>query len=177
MVKLLEIIDDQGFEDKLILVMEYCPGGQLLNWDVQTHKFVANRESEKVDDNGKVSEETIKTVIREIASGLHFCHERGVMHRDIKPQNILFSDEYHAKLIDFGVSKVLEDSSSPDTVKQTEGTYHFMPPEACDPDIDEYSGKAADIWALGVTLFTLLYNRVPFWGQTDYQLMESIRND
>ena len=52
-----------------------------------------------------------------------------------------------------------------------------MPPEACDPDIDEYSGKAADVWALGVTLYTLLYNKCPFWGSTDYQLMESIKND
>ena len=52
-----------------------------------------------------------------------------------------------------------------------------MPPEACDPDIDEYSGKAADVWSLGVTLFTLLFGKCPFWGQTDYQIMESIRND
>ena len=52
-----------------------------------------------------------------------------------------------------------------------------MPPEACDPDIEEYSGKAADVWALGVTAFALLFNKCPFWGQTDYQLMESIRND
>ena len=52
-----------------------------------------------------------------------------------------------------------------------------MAPEACDPDIDEYSGKAADVWALGVTTFALLFNKCPFWGSTDYQLMESIRND
>ena len=168
-MRLLEIIDDEaGFEDKLVLVMEFCPGGQLLTWDPSTHQFIANRESERVDENGMVSESTIKVVLREVAQGLHYCHEKGVLHRDIKPQNIIFGDENHAKLIDFGVSKVLEDSAQPDTVKQTEGTYHFMPPEACDPDIDEYSGKAADVWALGVTLFALLYNKCPFWGQTDY---------
>ena len=98
-----------------------------------------------------------------------------MLHRDIKPQNIIFGEDHQAKIIDFGVSKVLE--TEDDTVKQTEGTYHFMPPEACDPDIDEYSGKAADVWALGVTLFALLYNKCPFWGQTDYQIMESIKND
>ena len=43
-----------------------------------------------------------------------------------------------------------------------------MPPEACDPDIDEYSGFAADVWSLGVTLFALLYKTCPFWGQTEY---------
>jgi len=49
-VRLLEVIDDEaGFEDKLILVMEYCPGGQLLNWVPETHSFQANREHERVD--------------------------------------------------------------------------------------------------------------------------------
>ena len=86
MVRLLEIIDDEaGFEDKLILVMENCPGGQLLNWEVGTHTFTANTESERVDDDGKVAESTIKTVLRDIASGLQYCHEKGVLHRDIKP--------------------------------------------------------------------------------------------
>jgi len=72
---------------------------------------------------------------------------------------------------------VLESGDSSDAVRQTEGTYHFMAPEACDPDIDEYSGKAADVWALGVTLFSLLYSKCPYWGETDYQLMESIKDD
>ncbi len=52
-----------------------------------------------------------------------------------------------------------------------------MAPEACDPDVDEYSGKATDVWALGITLYTMLFNKCPFWGQTDYQLMECIRNN
>ena len=50
-----------------------------------------------------------------------------------------------------------------------------MPPEACDPEVDTYSGKAADVWSLGVTLYTLLYKKCPFWGGTEYQLMENIR--
>lgn len=50
-----------------------------------------------------------------------------------------------------------------------------MPPEECDPEIDEFSGIAVDVWALGVTLFCLLYNKVPFWGETEFQIMEVIR--
>lgn len=164
-VRLLEIIDDEaGFEDKLVLVMESCPGGQLLSWDPSTHAFIPNAESERVDANGLVAEETIKSVIKDIASGLQYCHERGVLHRDIKPQNIMFGADHHAKLIDFGVSQVLADGNASDLVKQTEGTYHFMAPEACDPDVDEYGGKATDVWALGVTLYTLLFGKCPFWG-------------
>ena len=52
-----------------------------------------------------------------------------------------------------------------------------MAPESCDPDIIGYSGKAADVWAFGVTVYALLYNKCPFWGSTDFNLMESIRND
>ena len=70
-VRLLEVIDDEaGFEDKLILVMEYCPGGQLLNWNPQTHTFSASRQSEQVDENGFVVEATVKTVLRDVAQGL-----------------------------------------------------------------------------------------------------------
>ena len=107
-IRMIEIIDDEGFEDKLVVVMEYCPGGQLLNWNPETYEFSANLQSERVDAEGHVSEATIKNVIREVAQGLLFCHEKGVIHRDIKPQNIIFGQDNHAKLIDFGVSMVLE---------------------------------------------------------------------
>ena len=77
-------------------------------------------------------------------------------------------------MVDFGVSKVLEDPAN-DAVKTTEGTYHFMAPEACDPDIDQFSGKQSDIWELGITLYCFLYNKVPFMGDTEYMIMETIR--
>lgn len=85
-VKLFEVIDDEaGFEDKLVLVMEFCSGGQLLFWSPETHSFAPNRSTEHVDSNGNILENTIKAVLREIAQGLQFCHENGVFHRDIKP--------------------------------------------------------------------------------------------
>jgi serine/threonine protein kinase len=52
-----------------------------------------------------------------------------------------------------------------------------MSPEECDPDTFSFSGKAIDVWALGVTMFCLLYNRTPFWGETEYQIMEAIRTE
>ena len=61
------------------------------------------------------------------------------------------------------MSKVLAPNED-DTLTKTEGTFHFMPPEVCDPDVSSFSGKKADIWALGVTLFAMVYNRLPFLG-------------
>ena len=61
------------------------------------------------------------------------------------------------------MSKVLAPNED-DTLTKTEGTFHFMPPEVCDPDVSNFSGRKADIWALGVTLFAMVYNRLPFLG-------------
>jgi len=61
------------------------------------------------------------------------------------------------------VSKVLKQNEE-DSLTKTEGTFHFMPPEVCDPDVTSFSGKKADVWALGITLFALVYNKLPFHG-------------
>lgn len=73
------------------------------------------------------------------------------------------------------MSFVLKSPTDDDTVKATEGTYHFMSPEQCDPDCSGFGAKQVDVWALGVTMFCMLFNRTPFWGETEYQIMESIR--
>ena len=97
-----------------------------------------------------------------------------MIHRDIKPQNILFDQDDTPKICDFGVSHVLPDPSS-DAITSTEGTFHFLSPEACDPDIDVLSGKAVDAWALGVTIYCMLFSKAPFYGDTEFHLMEAIR--
>jgi serine/threonine protein kinase len=71
---------------------------------------------------------------------------------------------------------VLDNPGDEDTVGQTEGTYHFFAPEACDPELDSYRGKPCDVWALGVTLFSLIFNRVPYLGDTEYNIMQAIKD-
>ena len=59
-------------------------------------------------------------------------------------------------------------------LEDTAGTYHFLAPECCDPEIKVYSGVKADIWALGVTLFAFAYNKLPFYAETEIQILECI---
>ena len=85
------------------------------------------------------------------------------------------SEGITAKLCDFGVSEKFE---ADDTMTKTAGTYHFFPPECCDPEIDSYSGKQADIWALGITLYCMIFNQLPFWDhdntENEYTILEFI---
>ncbi len=87
---------------------------------------------------------------------MHEC--LGVIHRDIKPENLLVDDSDRVKISDFGVSLILENGA--DEISSTAGSNYFFSPEICAGDA--YKGKKSDIWALGVTLYFLVFKRYPF---------------
>lgn len=91
------------------------------------------------------------------------------MHRDIKPSNIFVTSSDQCKIGDFGVAFQLEDLDN-DILENTEGTYHFMPPECWNFENRKFSGKKCDIWSIGVTLFALTFNHMPFWAENEYEL-------
>lgn len=125
---------------------------------------------------GEFSESQIKDYFRHIANGLKTLHDLGVAHRDIKPQNILL-DREGPYLIDFSCSYLIPKGGT-DEITSTEGTYHFMAPEMCDCDVKVYNAKKVDVWALGVTLYCMVFNTVPFSQDTGnpYHVMENIKN-
>ena len=65
-----------------------------------------------------------------------------------------------------------------DLISKTAGTYHFFPPECCDPDVEKFSGRLADIWALGATFYCLIFNELHFWDsencENEYSIIEYI---
>lgn len=69
-IKIHEIIDDDNLEDKLVIVMEYCSQGQLLNWCTEDHKFVVNEQLADPNNAGFLAEEVIKKAILDVAAGL-----------------------------------------------------------------------------------------------------------
>ena len=95
---------------------------------------------------------------------LHYCHNVvNLIHRDIKPDNIMINHNNEAILIDFGVSGLLEDKQE-DVTKQTIGTYCYYPPEMFKAKADKKIDSKVDIWALGVTMFYLLTGSHLFEG-------------
>eukprot|EP00003_Mantamonas_plastica_P025263 TRINITY_DN4918_c0_g1_i1.p2 TRINITY_DN4918_c0_g1~~TRINITY_DN4918_c0_g1_i1.p2 ORF type:complete len:381 (+),score=95.73 TRINITY_DN4918_c0_g1_i1:1320-2462(+) len=139
-VKLYEVIDSPS-HDKLYLIMEICSGGPM---------YKQNKMKALEDD-------IIRRYMRDLILGLEYLHTQHVIHRDIKPENLLLSKDGTLKISDFGVSElVFED----EMIRKTAGTPAFLAPEICSGD--SFHGPGVDIWAAGITLYVMMYGRVPF---------------
>jgi serine/threonine protein kinase len=134
---------------------------------------------------------------RETLLGLEYLHYEGIVHRDIKPANLLMSQDRHVKISDFGVSyfgrpiregEVEENVSEADAtdfdddkeLAKTVGTPAFFAPELCYTNTDKEQPKVTeqiDVWSFGVTLYALIYGRLPFLAENEYELWNVIAND
>ena len=101
--------------------------------------------------------------------GLKYCHSRCITHRDIKLENLLLDENNNIKIIDFGFSTCIPNEKK---IKIFCGTPSYMAPEIVLKT--EYCGPPADIWALGVLLFTVLSGSFPYRGATDEELYNKI---
>ena len=111
------------------------------------------------------------SILRDVADALSYAHNEGVVHRDVKPQNILLQS-HHAVVLDFGVAKALTEAADNATLTSTGltlGTPMYMAPEqaAADPDVD----ARADIYSLGVVAYEVLTRRPPFSASSPQALM------
>ncbi|WP_101756968.1 bifunctional serine/threonine-protein kinase/formylglycine-generating enzyme family protein [Oceanicoccus sp. KOV_DT_Chl] len=111
-------------------------------------------------DQGVSVEQAIR-IIREMASALNYAHERGYVHRDVKPDNILFREDDSAVLCDFGIAKALKGSVKMTNFGSVLGTPNYMSPEQAQGK--EIDGRA-DIYSLGVVFYEMLTGQVPFSG-------------
>jgi serine/threonine-protein kinase len=111
-------------------------------------------------------------IITQLASALDVAHEQGVIHRDIKPQNVLLDDDDNAYLADFSVARLLNEASSGlTTTRMRVGTVPYMSPEQVN---SAKVGDAADIYSLGALLFEVVTGKVPFEAETESELARKI---
>jgi serine/threonine-protein kinase len=108
-------------------------------------------------EKGRLSAGTVAKIGGQIAQGLQYAHEQGIVHRDIKTANIFFTDKKVVKIMDFGLAKMVEEVRRSTTV--VGGTPYYMAPEQ---SAGEQVDHRADLYALGVTFFELLTGHVPF---------------
>ncbi|KAG0326649.1 hypothetical protein BGZ99_009231 [Dissophora globulifera] len=107
---------------------------------------------------------------------MFMVHEHDIIHRDIKPDNLLRSVDGTIKIVDFGVSEMFSKKGD-DLTKKTAGSPAFMAPELCRHDHGEVSGRATDVWSMGVTLYCIRYGRLPFRHWSPLDLQKQIRED
>ncbi|KAL8945357.1 MAG: hypothetical protein Q9211_000127 [Gyalolechia sp. 1 TL-2023] len=162
LVSLIEVLDDPD-EDSLYMVLEMCKKGVIM-------KVGVDETADPYD------EELCRYWFRDLMLGIEYLHAQGVVHRDIKPDNCLLTEDNVLKVVDFGVSEMFEKSSEMMTAKSA-GSPAFMPPELCVAKHGDVSGKAADMWSMGVTLYCLRFGRIPFEKPGVLQLYECIRNE
>lgn len=116
----------------------------------------------------------LRRALRHVVLGLEYLHAQGIVHRDIKPANLLVSATNCVKILDFGVSLLIASDGKVDLTK-TAGTPAFFAPELCqDQDLTYSITHKIDIWALGVTLYCLLFGKVPFNAPTEWELFDVI---
>ncbi len=152
-------IYDYGTQNGMsYVVMRLLTGGSL-----------ADRMAYRVEHNGAFPTLTeVAQITRELADALDYAHQRNVIHRDIKPNNVMFGETGMSFLVDFGLARLSEASVGLTTQNTLLGTPMYMAPEQWQ---SAKVGPAADQYALGVIVYALLTGQTPFKGDTPFQLM------
>ncbi|XP_024149838.1 NUAK family SNF1-like kinase 1 [Oryzias melastigma] len=140
--------------DKIVIVMEFASRGELYDY---------------IQERRRLPETEARSIFRQITSAVHYCHKNGVVHRDLKLENILLDQDLNVKLADFGLSNNFHRGS----LLQT----YCGSPLYASPEIVKglpYVGPEVDCWALGVLLYALVYSSMPFDGTSHAKLTEQI---
>ncbi|RCH81919.1 hypothetical protein CU098_000707, partial [Rhizopus stolonifer] len=158
-VRLYEVLDDPS-GDSLYMVFEMMHKGVLMDIEI-----------------GQVAEpyspEIARRYFKEMMLGIEYLHANDIVHRDIKPDNLLLSQQDVLKIVDFGVSEMFVKGN--DKLKKSAGSPAFMAPELCVARHGEVSGRAADIWSMGITLYCMIYGKTPFDSTNILELYEMIK--
>ncbi|KAF6778187.1 hypothetical protein AHF37_04152 [Paragonimus kellicotti] len=122
-----------------------------------------------IEDDGQLSEEIVRSIACQLVSALYYLHAHRILHRDMKPQNILLGQEGVIKLCDFGFARVMNLNSM--VLTSIKGTPLYMAPELVQEKPYDHT---ADLWALGCILYELFVGKPPFYTESIFQLVKMI---
>ena len=144
---IVTVIDRGEHEKRQFIVFEYVEGENL---------------KQLIERRGPAPVSTALEVAMQIARGLSFAHQQGLIHRDVKPQNVLMNGDGQAKVTDFGIARSLDVKQGMTQTGTVLGTSDYIAPEQAQGQrVDEHT----DVYSLGVVLYELLLNEVPFPGE------------
>lgn len=149
---IVKVFSAERAEGLFFIVMEYMAGGSL---------------AQRIKERGPLTEADIVEIISQVLRGLDQAHRAGVVHRDVKPENIFFAADGTVKLGDFGVAATLEGSGR---ALGTVGSLRYKAPE----QFQGLATAASDVWAVGVTLYIMATGRFPFGGRGRPEIQRAI---
>src|ERR1043166_2591100 len=143
------------------------------HWPYLVMEFIEGRPIHRFCDEQQSSTAARALLVQQICQAVQFAHECGVVHRDIKPGNVLVTADGMSKLTDFGLAKQLDDDQSQTETGQILGTPSYMAPEQAAGRTGDI-GPLTDVYAIGAVLYELLVGRPPFKGTTMRETLEQV---
>jgi serine/threonine protein kinase/cytochrome c-type biogenesis protein CcmH/NrfG len=138
-------------------------------------KFVDGGQLDEVVRHSPMSIRQSAELVAKVARTVHYAHEHGILHRDIKPGNILLDQNGEPHLTDFGLARLVEADSTVTATLDVLGTPSYMSPEQAAGEHTKVS-KATDVYGLGAVLYQLLIGQPPFAGGTTYETIRLLRD-
>ncbi|XP_076847409.1 serine/threonine-protein kinase STK11 [Brachyhypopomus gauderio] len=157
-IQLVDVLYNEE-KQKMYMVMEYCVCGMQEMLD-----SVSEKRFPVFQAHGYFCQ---------LMDGLEYLHSQGIVHKDIKPGNLLLTTDGTLKISDLGVAEALHPFAEDDTCRTSQGSPAFQPPEIAN-GLDTFSGFKVDIWSAGVTLYNITTSLYPFEGDNIYKLFENI---
>ena len=153
-VNIYDVVDE---EELHYIVMELVEGITLKNY---------------IDQKGRLETDEAVDYAVKIAEGLKAAHARGIIHRDVKPQNVILSENHNIKVADFGIARTVTAQTA--STAQAMGSVHYISPEQAK---GEFTDARSDIYSLGITIYEMVTGKLPFTGDTAVSVALAHVND